>query len=470
MSMRLFGNSRRGKRPAEPTAKPRPPVSAEENVIRLRDEEPPEEPKKGGLNGKTRGTLYLAAAFALFVGSVIMCLLLIDRSGDTKTISVPELTTQPTSQTQPTATLPPTEADADVELELPISANGTTVFNILFAVVGEDDMTDTMVLFSVDAARKSLSMLSLPRDTYISGNYSLPKLNRVYAEAGGGARGVMALTEKFRENFGFVPDYYLFADETALAEAVDLCGGISVALSSDMPYLPDDAALSAGIHTLSGEQAVWLFRFDEDYTQVDPTEYAQPQQSFLRSLLAASFGVKTAQELQGDLTALMKLWDTDLSVGNLLYFAQLLKNYGFTDIAFKTFSGEEITVGGVDFYELDPSAARILLNGDFNPLDRDLTEFDLNIRQKTGNSSDGEVTWTGFGTTNKPKPTETDAPDETDAPSDEPNDPDETDAPSDEPTETPTESEPDGADDSNEPPPSAPESSELPQPDGEPQE
>ncbi|MGZ7238616.1 hypothetical protein ACXWO6_10395, partial [Streptococcus pyogenes] len=78
----------------------------------------------------------------------------------------------------------------------------------------------------------------------------------------------------------------------------------------------------------------------------DPTDYAQPQQSFLRSLLAASFGSKTAQELQDDLTVLMKLWDTDLSVGNLLYFAQLLKDYGFTDIAFKTFSGEEITVGG----------------------------------------------------------------------------------------------------------------------------
>lgn len=450
MSMRLFGNTHRRKRKASAE-----PAVQESPTAQEPSREAPAD--NHGLNGKTRGMLYLAVAFALFVGSVILCLLLIDKSSEIKTILVPEMTTQGAQETQPTATLPPTDAPMNVELEVPTSVNQTAIYSILLAVTDEDDITDTMVLFSVDANQGTLSLLSIPRDTYISGNYALPKMNRVYAEAGGGERGVMALKEKFRENFGFDVDYYITMDYAALSKAVELCGGVSVALPSELSYLPDDADLSAGIQTLSGAQAVDLFRFDESYSDVEPEVYAQPQQTFLRALLAASFGSKTAEELNEDLTQMMSAWDTDLTVGNLLYFAEILKNCSFTDISFKTFSGDEITVGDVDFFEIDPESALILLNTCFNPTGKDLTGYHLNIRQKTGSSSDGEVTWTGFGNSNNNNNSnnnddddDDDDPTEDDPTDDEPSDGEPTE---DEPTDgEPTEDEPSDAEPSEDEP------------------
>lgn len=460
MSRRLFGNTHRRKRK----------TPAESPMTESFSEQAEMPTDSTGLNGRTRGTLYLAAAFAVFVGSVILCLLLIDRSGDTKNIFVPEVTSPSTQETQPPATLPQTDTPLNVELEVPTSVNQTAVYSILFAVTDEKDVTDTMVLLSVDVNQGRLSLLSIPRDTYISGNYELPKMNRVYAEAGGGDRGVMALKEKFRENFGFEVDYYLIMDSAALSKAVELCGGVSVALPSQMPYLPDDADLDAGIQTLNGAQAADLFRFDADYSDVEPEAYAQPQQTFLRALLAASFGSKTAEELNDDLTQMMSVWDTDLSVGNLLYFSEILKNYGYTDIPFQTFSGDEITVGEEDYFEIDPDSALILLNSGFNPTGKDLTGYHLNIRQKTGNSGDGNVTWSGYGyhsngNTNNPtddEPTD-DEPTDDEPTDDEPTDDEPTD---DEPTDDePTDDEPsDGEPTDGEPSDSEPDNSDSTEP------
>ncbi len=53
--------------------------------------------------------------------------------------------------------------------------------------------TDTMMLFSVNRATGKMSLVSIPRDTLIYCEYSVPKINSAYGWASGGEAGMEQL-------------------------------------------------------------------------------------------------------------------------------------------------------------------------------------------------------------------------------------------------------------------------------------
>ena len=164
--------------------------------------------------------------------------------------------------------------------------------NILLAGNSADDpghnganLTDSIMLISLDTADNTGYLLSIPRDLYV--NYatnSCPygnsgKINAVY-ECGqainfnqpGYTTGGMGLLEKVvDQDFGVNVDYTALIDYAGLRDAVNAVGGISFTVNSpDSCGLYDgnrDYAtggilvnLSNGTHVLNGEQALDLAR------------------------------------------------------------------------------------------------------------------------------------------------------------------------------------------------------------------
>ena len=86
--------------------------------------------------------------------------------------------------------------------------------------------TDTMILMTLDSREHTVSLLSLPRDTYTSG-YSVPKLNSACGAAGGGEAGMENLMNEVTVLLGFRPDRYAMVNFDVVEKIVDLFGGVT---------------------------------------------------------------------------------------------------------------------------------------------------------------------------------------------------------------------------------------------------
>jgi LCP family protein required for cell wall assembly len=161
--------------------------------------------------------------------------------------------------------------------------------NILLAGNSRDDpghggaeLTDSIMILSIDTKNNRAFMLSVPRDLWVKvpGN-GHEKINGAYVDgeeenfsASGYPDGGMGLLEQVVEhNFGIKLNYYALIDYQALKQSVDAVGGVDITVKSNDPrglYDPsiDYAAhphkalvkLSNGTHHLNGQQALGFAR------------------------------------------------------------------------------------------------------------------------------------------------------------------------------------------------------------------
>lgn len=151
--------------------------------------------------------------------------------------------------------------------DLPTDSNGRV--NILIAGYSADDpghsganLTDSIILLSMDPATKTGYMLSIPRDLYVNiPGYGYSKINAAYEDGG------MSLLERVvSQDFGVQISNYALIDYSAVRGIVDALGGITVKINSPDGQLYDPSKdyttggplvdLANGTHTLNGEQAL----------------------------------------------------------------------------------------------------------------------------------------------------------------------------------------------------------------------
>ncbi len=181
-------------------------------------------------------------------------------------------------------------ADGLVSLLKPVKLKGENrgYVNILLAGNSSDDpghsganLTDSIMLLSINPSNKTAFMLSMPRDLYVNiPDNGYAKINEAYQDGesdhfseGGYALGGMGLLEKtVSASLGVPIDYYALVNYNAVRDAVNALGGITVTITSNDPrglYDPSpDLAnnlaplvkLANGQQTLNGVQALGLAR------------------------------------------------------------------------------------------------------------------------------------------------------------------------------------------------------------------
>ncbi len=205
---------------------------------------------------------------------------------------------------KPASSSPTGETDPDVLIIDNEDGNLLTdpyILNImLFGAdqYGNEGLSDTMILLSIDNRHEKIKMTSFLRDTYISipGYYS-SKLNAAYAL--GGAELSIATIES---NYGIQIDRYAIVNFETFKEIVDIMGGVEIYLTQDeiyyindqiaqngqSEYLPYDTV--EGMVTLNGQQALWYARNRGGY--VNGTEYGgsdwdrvERQRKFLNAVI-----------------------------------------------------------------------------------------------------------------------------------------------------------------------------------------
>lgn len=110
------------------------------------------------------------------------------------------------------------------------------------------DLTDTILIMSIDPIQKDASMLSIPRDFWVKTDAGQSKINAVYANAKykvlNGKKtsdinqraeqaGLAAIETEVEEVFGVPIHYHVMVDFAAFEKAINTVGGIDINVTKD---------------------------------------------------------------------------------------------------------------------------------------------------------------------------------------------------------------------------------------------
>ncbi|MER3461543.1 MAG: hypothetical protein C4342_00465 [Armatimonadota bacterium] len=122
---------------------------------------------------------------------------------------------------------------------------------------------DTVMLLSLDLARRQAAAVSVPRDTYVVAPDGVGgKINGTFSRG-----GVELLKQTLERTFDLTIDHHVVIKDTAIKNIVDALGGVWVETIDEMHY--DDnwgglhIHLPKGRQFINGEQAVGFVRFRE---------------------------------------------------------------------------------------------------------------------------------------------------------------------------------------------------------------
>lgn len=198
--------------------------------------------------------------------------------------------------------------------------------------------TDTIIVAIINDFTKKITIVSIPRDTYveIAGKNYKDKINHAYQY---GLETTIATVENF--TMVSIDNYVLFTLD-GYVKAVDAIGGIkvdidiNVAKASEKDLSPENR-LFEGEMLLDGEQALYFARFrsdsNGDYGRNDR------QQKVLKAFLDQSKSFVSPIKIKELLEILGKDVCTDIAFKEMFDLALMLRNYTSEDIIKITYNG-----------------------------------------------------------------------------------------------------------------------------------
>lgn len=260
-----------------------------------------------------------------------------------------------------------------------------------FLILGSDDgngNTDTIMVATFDVTNHKLNIVSIPRDTMVNVSWAVKKVNTLYAYS-----GVDGMMDHFADILGFRPDFYINVDLLAFSTLVDAVGGIDYYVPQRMyyedPYQDLYIDFAEGMQHLDGEDALKVVRFRSGYANADIGRIAT-QQDFLKTAAEQILANKNSLKITSLAEIFIKYVKTDLTNGNVVWFAKEMMKVDPENIVFHKLPGNEndyVYQGGdwVSYVTIYPYEWLDMLNEYLNPYADDITIEELSILTKDAN-------------------------------------------------------------------------------------
>jgi LCP family protein required for cell wall assembly len=219
------------------------------------------------------------------------------------------------------------------------------------------DLTDTILVASIDPINKTASLVSIPRDLWVTTNGSSTKINAVFAnakyralnnnpkdKAGSDTAGAKALEGVITDVLGIPLHYYGIVDFEAFKQSVDTVGGVDITVPEELAvseHLWDETTgknyylnVPAGLQHFDGQRALFFTRSRHTSARGD-FDRAERQRLFIQALSSKVLSsstftnpVKISQLMDnfGDHIA------TDFSLNNAVRLMQLAKGIKTSNI------------------------------------------------------------------------------------------------------------------------------------------
>ena len=198
---------------------------------------------------------------------------------------------------------------------------------------------DTIILARIDPQDVKVTLVSIPRDTYVDMGYNgEAKINSAYSF--GGPSYMVEVVQQFA---GVPISHYAEIDFDAFVAIVDQIGGIDVTLPvaiNDPEYT--GLALEAGTHHLNGWDSLMLCRSRHAYDEYGGGDfYRAANQRMVISAIARKVLASDIVTMSGTISTLADYVTTDMDLGSILSLAVQMKDL---DIDKNFYSGQEPTI------------------------------------------------------------------------------------------------------------------------------
>ena len=328
--------------------------------------------RMGTLSGETDGrkkpskkqkTRTLTVVLIVIAGVLALLLLLLlaysiwstapetDDSGlKTQTTATPDMPTAsatPAGATaQPSAT--PTASPTPKPTAEP-AGRKDNVYTLL--VVGRDRVglnTDTIMVARFDCNDHTANIVSIPRDTLVNVPWAVKKVNSVY-----GSAGIDGLVTEIEDLVGFGIDSYAVVNTYVFQQIIDCIGGVyfdvPIYMYYDDPEQDLHISLAPGYQLLNGYQCEQVVRFGN------------------------------ISNLPQIISLVIDNTDTNLSSGNIAFYAQEFLKMGMDDISFYTLPYDTVYIRGGSYVSIQLEAWLDMINTYLNPFNMDVTAANLNV-------------------------------------------------------------------------------------------
>jgi LCP family protein required for cell wall assembly len=183
---------------------------------------------------------------------------------------------------------------------------------------GDKGRSDTMIVLTVNPQKKSVKMLSIPRDTRteIVGHGTQDKINHAFAF--GGAKMSMDTVENFLD----IPiDYYMKINMEGFKDIVDAVGGVTV--QNDLDFTYEGVHFAKGSINLNGEDALKYSRMRYDDPNGDYGRQSR-QRAIIEAVIKEGASLSSLTKYDEVFAALGNNIQTNLTFDDMM---DIQKNY-----------------------------------------------------------------------------------------------------------------------------------------------
>lgn len=248
--------------------------------------------------------------------------------------------------------------------------------NILFlGVAGKNEqggnLSDSIILVSLNGNKGTVSMLSLPRDLYIDSEIGSRKINEIYANASYGdreANGLKVIKEVV-EKFSGIPIHYVAVINFKVFEQmVDMLGGIKIFVPEDIvdPYYPDSNfgfqtfIVRKGIQEFSGATALKYARSRKTSSDYSRAKRQQDLLFAIKEKAKESGALFNPNQLKNFYQTFSDNVVTDLGFPQLLELGKIIVGVDYQGLVSAVLNDDPANRGGLLY-----APAREFYNGQF---------------------------------------------------------------------------------------------------------
>ncbi|MGI5958254.1 MAG: LCP family protein [Massiliimalia sp.] len=226
-------------------------------------------------------------------------------------------------------------------------------------------LTDTILLAQVDFEKEKVSILQIPRDTYVGGEVTpTGKINAIYNRSDKwDYHGLEGLTQKIHEMFQIEIDHYVTMKMDGFADIVDSIGGVPMDVPVDMEL--NGTVVKAGPQVLNGEQAIAVVRTRNVYSNQDLGRI-ETQRAFLSAFANQCLSLGPSQ-MVSLIPKCFESVNTDLTALEAVDYYKEVKDFDLSNVSIMTVPGVSTRHGDQDVYSVYPNHTAKMLNDYFRP-------------------------------------------------------------------------------------------------------
>jgi LCP family protein required for cell wall assembly len=218
--------------------------------------------------------------------------------------------------------------------------------------------SDTVIYVAISADRRTVSLVSLPRDLLVVDDGRQRKLTDTFTG------GPDHLVRVLRENFGLPVNHYAQISLGGFVEVVRTLGGVELCLDEPLRDRKSGADFEAGCHEMTAEESLAYVRSRQgpraDFERIDR------QQQFLRAMLSELVDARIiadvprlfrlVEDVAGNVTT-----DEGLGVAQIRGLADEMRQVLRDGVPMTTFPGYPRRIDGLDYVVAYGPGARAML-------------------------------------------------------------------------------------------------------------